>query len=130
MPISLESIGEWLLYEAIFPLSPVLLVWLGGRLLPSKKQTMFQLIRDGQLFFFCTALIAILLRDLGKMQQPVNIGLFGFLCLLLLAFGVLFGFVAMNKNDVDETALGLTSTFSVLLVLSLVLGVRVTERLL
>jgi len=122
------SIGLWLLYEAAFPLSPVLLVWIGGLLLPKKKQTIFQLIRDGQLFFFCTALIAILLRDIGK-APPVNAGLFGFLCFLLLAFGVLFGIVAMNKDDVDEKGLGFLSLFSTLAVLALVLGIRITENL-
>src|SRR5712692_2067951 len=130
MSVSITSVALWLLYEAAFPLSPVLLVWVGGRaLLPAKKQTMFQLIRDGQLFFFCTASIAILLRDIGK-TPPHNAFLFGFLCFLLMVFGVLFGFVAMNKESIDEKGLGLLSLFSTLTVLGLVLGIRVSERLL
>jgi hypothetical protein len=130
MTVPVTTVGSWLLYEAVFPLSPVLLVWGGSSFLPKKKKGLFELIRDGQLFFFCTAMVAVLLRDLGKSPPGDGGLLYGFLYLLLVAFGVLFGFVALNKDDVDPVTLGRTSISAAVLVVALVLGIRVTENLL
>jgi len=119
-----------MLYEAALPLSPVLLIWAGGKLIPAKKQTILQLIQDGQLFFFCTALIAILLRDLGHLRHPAGDALIAFLYIILVVYCMLFGIVSMNKDQVDQKALGNLSLWSTVLVLFLVLGVRVSEGLL
>ena len=127
---TLLLLGPWLLYSAVIPLAPLALVLVGGYLLPNKKQPFFDIIRDGQVFFFCTATIAFLVRDLAKTQVSGAGLTFGFLGLLLLVFSVLFGFVVMNKDDVDKSKVGWMSIFSVIGVIALVSGIRVSEKLL
>ena len=130
MIVTLRLLGPWLLYSAVIPLAPLALVWIGGYLLPKKKQPFFDVIRDGQLFFYCTATIAVLVRDLAKAQVSSAGLAFGFLGLLLLVFSGLFGVVVMNKDDVDKSNVGWLSIFSVIVVILLVSGIRVSEGLL
>jgi hypothetical protein len=123
------EILEWLLYNTVIPLSPVPLVLIGGWLL-GRAQHLFAVIRDGQLFFYCTGTIAILLRDLGRKQGYDGKLVEGTLYVMLIYCAFFFGVAVLNREQVQEREMGHTSTWTVLLITVFVLVTRYNESLL
>ena len=114
----------WLTLNTVLPLSPVLLVWGGGRLIPSKRRTVFEIIKEGQLFFYCTGIIIVTLNDILTKNITVPNELNIFLYALITIFSVLFGLVALNKEDVNVQTTGWTSLACVAFSTTVVVYIR------
>nr|VFJ54819.1 MAG: hypothetical protein BECKFM1743A_GA0114220_101377 [Candidatus Kentron sp. FM]VFJ55672.1 MAG: hypothetical protein BECKFM1743C_GA0114222_101626 [Candidatus Kentron sp. FM]VFK10777.1 MAG: hypothetical protein BECKFM1743B_GA0114221_101546 [Candidatus Kentron sp. FM] len=120
----------WLLFHALLPLSPAVLVWVAGNLVPAKKRSFFDLIRDGQLLFYCTFTLSVALKDItmGSVSgMPAVTMLF---CVLIVIFSFAFGVVALHRDETDPNVIGWFSITCAVLTIALVGGTRLSEGLL
>lgn len=121
---------EWFVFDVFFPLLPAPAIWLVSRLLNEERQRrFFQVIKDGQLCFYCFLTFTVLLRDLeashkASMLLMCSLGFVGFLVGLVYAAAVLL------DDAVNEKKFGWASIFAVLATISVSLGVRFSEGLL
>jgi hypothetical protein len=119
----------WLVYNAVIPLFPIALVWFISWFLSQPKSTppslgasVFSIIKDGQVFFFCTALASAAVGDLGKAQKGFESAnwIAGLVCVIIIATAAFAG-AALNKDAVDQRKVGwssiLAATTTTLLVL-------------
>jgi hypothetical protein len=101
---------EWLLYNTLFPLLPVPLVYVGSWMVANRRKWL-SIIRDGQLCFYCTTLSAIAIRDFVKMagqSQSIAIPLAGILfCMVFSIFA--YGIAITHADPANDWKLGLTS---------------------
>jgi threonine/homoserine efflux transporter RhtA len=114
----------WLMMNTIFPLSPVLLAWICGHLIPKKRTTIFEIIKDGQLFFYCTGTIAVALNEISTKALKATPDTLNLLHILLPVFACLFGCLALNKEDSDAKKTGWISLASVIIVTSVSIYIR------
>src|SRR5580658_10185787 len=121
-----QEIIIWLLYEVVLPLLPVGLVWFVGYLIANRK-TLFSIIRDGQLCFYCTTTAASLIKDLVAKpvkQAPIN-GLVTFLIILIIFDTFVYGAAVVTQTNAQNTkTFGWTSLFMCFLTICLVVFVR------
>nr|VFK64364.1 MAG: hypothetical protein BECKTUN1418D_GA0071000_12575 [Candidatus Kentron sp. TUN] len=120
----------WFLFHALFPLSPVFLVWAAGSLVPTKKRPFFDLIRDGQLLFYCTFTLSVVLKDIFVKPMSELPGITLFLCLLIVIFSFAFGVVALHRDETNPKTIGWFSVACAVLTTTLVGGIRLSEGLL
>ena len=80
------GLDEWIVYNVILPLLPVPLVYFGFWLLSIKRKVV-EIIKDGQLCFFCTTLVAVAIRDLTNAYTTASIAwpLIGLIFILILS---------------------------------------------
>jgi hypothetical protein len=101
---------EWLLYNTVFPLLPVPLVYIGSWMVGNSRK-LLSIIRDGQLCFYCTTLSAVAIRDFVKVtgqSQSIAIPLAGILfCMIFSIFA--YGIAITHADPVNDWQLGLTS---------------------
>jgi len=120
---------EWLGYNFFIPLSPLVLVWAGGIIVPSKHKPMLSIIKNGQLFFYCTTILAILLKDIGSANHEVSTWISPIFYFSIIIFSGLFGIGLFLSDDADEIAMGSISASCTIFTVATVLGVRITENL-
>ena len=119
--------SEWLIYSAVIPVSPVLLVYFAQWIAPNATPTFFSIIRDGQLCFYCTATCASLMKDLVSMGTNIHGFTIGWLSLLIIFSAVIYGVAVSNgSGEGVETKLGWTSILMAFITTILVLSVRNT----
>ena len=120
---------EWLFYNAVIPLlvpvgSVKFFSWLLSKA-PKKALEIFSIIKDGQVFFYCTALTAAAFEDLRKVPAGFNttpwvMGLVLILILSTAAFAV--GVIA--KDSVQESKFGWSSVAMVATAIFVVITFR------
>jgi hypothetical protein len=126
-----SAIGLWLFYNVGVPLFALLvLIPLAGWLIKSEKLTFLAMVIDGQLFFYCVTVIAVLLKDLHQRVEAggawIYIGFTGLLMVNVFIYGV----VLTNPDRVDEKRVSWLSVTMVVFSVACVLGVRIPEGLL
>jgi hypothetical protein len=120
--------GEWAFYNVVLSLLPVPLIWLALWLINANR-SLFLIIRDGQLCFYCTTLSATTLHELLLMraQQPVGFPVAGLLFLMILstfAYGVAVVSDNLSANIIEEWKLGIISVSTALTTTILVVITR------
>jgi hypothetical protein len=102
----------WLFYNALVPLLPVLFVWGISWLVSDSGKTkkICEIIRDGQVLFYCTATSSVAMGDLKKVPQSFDTSpwLAGFLFILVLSTGA-FAIAAHNRDAPKEDKFCLVS---------------------
>ena len=127
--------AEWLFYNAVIPLLiPIAIVKLFSWLLtkaPKQPLKIFGIIKDGQVFFYCTALTAAAFADLKKVPAAFDTSpwLMGFLLLLILSTAA-FAVGVIAKETVQESRFGWSSVAMALMAIFLVISYRQTAGLL
>lgn len=112
----------WLLYEVVLPLLPVLLIYTGTWMFGQAR--LFAVIRDGQLCFYCTTIVAVLLRDLVKKNTAIA-SLVAVLVILMIFTTFIYGAaVLVERKPGDEKKMGWTSILTCIATVLLVLFVR------
>lgn len=107
----------WLVFNAVLPLSSIALIvfgaWING-----KPKTIFSVIRDGQVCFYCVAVLGTTLHDFMRSNYVNNEKIYSPLVVCFLLLGMIFstfiyGIAVNDKNDdpVCEFRIGLTSIF-------------------
>lgn len=118
-------VGEWLLYNTAIPISPIGAVMLIKWLTPNSSPSLFAIIRDGQLCFYCTATIACLIRDIVKFQNGSGALVLGFLILLMIGSSIVYGVAVSNERHRSlDVKLGLVSILAAITTTALVCYVR------
>lgn len=107
----------WFFFNAVIPLVPVFIVWMISWLTStgSSSKKVFSIIKDGQLFFYCTALTSVAIGDIRKAPQaldtlPWTMGLITILILSTVCFAV----AAYNPTGVNEGKFGWSSVGAVI----------------
>jgi hypothetical protein len=102
----------WFFFNVAIPLLPVFIVWAASWLTSdrSANKTVFSIIKDGQLFFYCTALTSVAIGDIRKAPTaletlPWTMGLITIVILSSVAFAI----AANNPTAVREGKLGWSS---------------------
>jgi len=121
---------EWLLYNTLIPLSPILLVIIGGWIITGPSPSFFSIIRDGQLCFYCTATTAVLMRDIACKKSPVDGLVLGGLFILILFSTFIYGVAVSNKDDVNEKKVGYMSILTAITTICIIIYIRSIENLL
>ncbi len=106
---------EWLFFNTLIPLSPVLIVkgisWLVSD--TGRSKTIFSIISDGQVFFYCTATCSVAIGDFKNVPKDLvgfdpSPWLMGFIFILLLST-VAFTVAALNRSETKEGKFGWSS---------------------
>jgi hypothetical protein len=125
---------EWLFFNAVIPLIPVGIVWLvfwflSHPGLPSRK--IFSIIKDGQVFFYCTALTSVAIGDLGKAPSGFDTApwVMALLFIIILSTAA-FAAAAYNQSALNETKFGWCSVRMALASIIVVINFRAMAGLL
>lgn len=117
----------WLFFNTGIPLVPVMIVWGISWLTndSASQKTMFSIIKDGQLVFYCTAVTSVAIGDVRKAPSgfdttPWIMGLLTIIIISTVAFAV----AAHNPQAVREGKFGWTSVAMVIAAVLLVLNFR------
>ena len=121
---------DWLIFNAVIPLSPIVLVWVGSWILVDPTSKLFLIIRDGQMCFYCTTLLALLIRDVSSTQKSSNSIIIGSTVLFFIFSTFIYGVAVSNKDKVIEKKLGWISIFMSVTIIVFVLTIRMREGLL
>ena len=99
----------WLFYNALIPLSPVLLALVVSWFINNNK-TVFDIIKDGQVFFYCTATCSVAIGDLQKAPKDFDGAswLTGFVFIMILST-VAFTVGVTNTATVQKNKFGWAS---------------------
>jgi hypothetical protein len=129
---------NWFIYNTVFPLSPVPLVYFGAWLVGTRKRVM-AIIRDGQLCFYCTSLAAVCINDIlkaGKLPGNATVSIAGLIsCLIISTFtyGIAATTAATAQSPdssgapaVGELKLGISSIATAIATTLLVMQLRYT----
>ena len=127
----------WLFFNTVIPLIPVgavkALSWLTAGSAPgvATRKTIFSIIKDGQIFFYCTALAAVAIGDLPKVPigfdtTPWLMGLLLVIILSTLAFAV----AAHSTGTLKEKEYGWCSVAMAVVAVLTVLNFRAKAGLL
>ena len=106
------KLAIWLFFNALVPLSPVLIVWglswLFSDAGPTRK--VFSIIKEGQVFFYCTAISSAAIGDVGRVPKNFETvpWIMGLLFIIILST-VAFAAGAHNKDTVKEGKFGWSS---------------------
>lgn len=121
-------VGPWLFYNAVVPLIPIGIVWLISWFLsksPTTTATVFSIIKDGQVFFFCTALASAAIGDLAKARAGFD-GTYWVIGLLFIVIvsAAAFAAAALAKGNSNEDRVGWSSVLAAMATIVLVLSFR------
>lgn len=122
---------KWLFYNSFLPLSPVLVVWLLSWLSTSPDKSMFSIIKDGQVFFYCAALISVALGEFDKVPstfQYLDLWLMGFLFLLIFSC-IAFTAAAHDSSGINHKRYGWISMVTAVSATTSVLSFRIQATL-
>ena len=99
----------WLFYNALIPLGPVLFTWVISWLI-NKNKTIFEIIKDGQVFFYCTATSSVAIGDLQKVPENFDGSswLVSFIFILILST-VAFAVAVTNNATLQQNRFGWAS---------------------
>ena len=127
-----SAIGLWLFYNVGVPLSALLcLIPLAGWLIRSEKLTFRATVLDGQLFFYCVTVIAVLLKDLRQRVQVGGVWIQIALTVLLMVNVFIYGVALVIRDEVvDKERMIRLSVGAVVVVVAFVLGISISEELL
>lgn len=120
--------GEWIFYNVALSLLPVPLIWLALWLINANR-SLFLIIRDGQLCFYCTTLSATMLHDLLllKGQYAIGLPIVG-LVFFMISSTFVYGIAVVSDNlsqgIIEEWKLGLISVLAALTTTILVILTR------
>jgi hypothetical protein len=113
--MDLTKLMPWLFYNVVLSLLfPVVVVkgisWLLSKpnaTPPKPTLAFFSIIKDGQVFFYCTALACVAIGDLSRVPQgfSTTYWVMGLLVIMLLSTGC-FAVAANNKDVLEETKFG------------------------
>lgn len=106
----MTKILVWLFFNAVIPLAPVMIVKVIAWFQRATGKKIFEIIKNGQIFFFCTALTSGAIGDMGKVPKAIDIlpWIIGMLTILILST-VAFAVAANDKTPVDESRFGWSS---------------------
>jgi hypothetical protein len=76
---------EWSFYSIVLPLMAVPLTYFGSWV-ANRRTQFFRLIRDGQLCFYSTTILAVNLNDLLKIKGSSAVGIFAAYHIFILVF--------------------------------------------
>jgi len=105
---------NWLIYNSVLPLMPVPLVYAGFFVLGARKRVV-DIIRDGQLCFYCTSLAAVCLNDIfksGDIHANAAAGIYIavlIFCMILSTFTYGVAATVTPAGALDEVKLGFIS---------------------
>ena len=105
----MSPLAKWLLYDCTFALIPIAGAWFAANWILGKRTVPADVIRDGQLFFYCSTLSAAALGDVVTVANPIpgkDYWVFGFIVSII--FATLFygaAFLSEDQNDKDRVAL-------------------------
>jgi len=118
---------NWLQYDVLIPLIPIPLVLFGAWLMKIKK-CYVEVIKDGQLCFFSTSLLATLFRDINttKGAYPPPSWVYGVIIILIMISMFVYAVSVVNTSLVDEYRSGITSSLITIAVIFFVASVRAT----
>jgi hypothetical protein len=104
-----EKTIEWVFFNVVIPMIPVAIVWFLSWFIKT-SQTIFSIIKDGQIFFYCTALTAVAIGDLQKCPKEFNTRpwMMGLVTIIILSSGA-FAAGAISKNSLVEKRFGWAS---------------------
>jgi hypothetical protein len=126
-----SAIGLWSAYNVALPLSAALVFIPGaGWVIGSEKLTFRATILEGQLFFYCVTVIAVLLKDLHHRVEAGGVSIYSASIVLLVVNVFLFAVVLTNRDRVVEKRVFRLSVTIVVVSVAWVLGVRISEELL
>lgn len=129
MTIDWMKWAEWLFYNAVIPLIiPIAIVKLFSWLVtkaPNHPLKIFAIIKDGQVFFYCTALTASAFENLRKLPPAFDTSpwLMGFVLILILSSAA-FALGVIAKDNVQESKFGWSSACMVAAAIFLVITFR------
>jgi hypothetical protein len=123
---------QWLFFNAAIPLIPILIVWFVSWLLsqpkavpPTNTAKLFSIIKDGQVFFFCTALTSVAIGDLGKVPSGFDTTPWVMVLLLIIILStVAFAVAANNRNALNQDNFGWCSVGTAATTIVVVLDFR------
>ena len=94
---------QWILYNTVIPLMPIPLVWFEAWIIKA-KQRFLDILSDGQLCFYCTAISASAIRDIVTKSSENNlkdIFVSGIIfCMILSTFA--YAIATINQIDRDK----------------------------
>lgn len=93
---------NWLFFNTLLPLSPIFFVWVCFWLF-GKRKDIFEIIKDGQVCFYCVATSSIAIGDLKKASFNTDMFLIGFIAICLLS--TLFYVIAISESAATEKKL-------------------------
>ena len=114
----------WLFYNALLPLCPVLFTWVISWF-NSNNKTVFEIIKDGQVFFYCTATSSVAIGDLQKVSRDFDGSswLVGFIFILLLST-VAFAVAIANNATLQQNKFGWASVATAIATILVVITFR------
>jgi hypothetical protein len=123
---------QWLFFNAAIPLSPVGIVWFifwlfsnSSATPPKKAQAIFSIIKDGQVFFYCTALTSGAIGDLGKVPNGFDTSPWVMVLLFIIILStVAFAVAAYNKDALEEKKFGWCSVATAITAILTVISFR------
>jgi hypothetical protein len=101
------ELRNWLLCDCLLGLLPALLVWFGSWLV-GPPVPLVTIIRDGQLYFYCSSLCAVALRDLIKSpvrSTDLTLWVPGLL-LAVIFFSYIFALAVQHSRSQERGGLG------------------------
>src|SRR5437867_12394521 len=121
--------AQWLFYNAVIPLLIPLATakffsWLLTKA-PHKPLKIFAIIKDGQVFFYCTALTAAAFENLKKVPPGFDTStwIMGFVLILILSTAA-FAVGVIAKESVEESRFGWSSVFMAIAAILVVITFR------
>lgn len=127
----MTKILGWLFFNAFIPLLPVAIVIIINWFQKLEAKKIFEIIKDGQIFFYCTAITSVAMGDLGRVPKSFEIlpWIMGMLVILALSW-VAFAVAANDKSPVDADRFGWSSVATAFATIGLVLSFRYEAGLL
>lgn len=122
------SVLQWPFFNAVIPLFPVAIVWIISWFLSSvgnPAMKVFSIIKDGQVFFFCTALTSVAIGDLGKVPKGFdNTPWVMALLFIIILSTAAFAAAAQNQAALDQKKFGWCSVAMAVATIGVVLTFR------
>lgn len=128
------KVTAWLFFNALIPLSPVGIVWglswlCSDGAKPTKR--LFSIIKDGQMFFYCTALTSAAMGEFGGLAKDfdVNPWVMTMLAIIILSISA-FAVAVHDAKAVSEKRYGWLSLVMACITIAVVLKFRIDAGLL
>jgi len=120
---------EWLIFNTVLPLLPTPVTWGLSKLTTDRKREFLNLLKDGQLCFYCTVIGSVLIKDLVSRPKVPLLAVGGLIVLLIVSSASYF-VSALLHDKLEEKALAWVSIGAAVFTTLVVLGVRHLEKLL
>jgi len=117
---------EWSFYSIVLPLMAIPLTYF-GYWIANRRTQFFRLIRDGQLCFYATTMLAVNLNDLLKVKGSAAVGIFVayHIFMLVLATYIYGASVTLSNQFVSTKRIAIFSLALTFLTLLLVIATRI-----